>query len=262
MSKFPSRYNRASDPNVHVRALVEQLKVLGFNSKYPLRVDMIDHTSTQQKTIRVHIEGTQRPNEIVVLGAHFDSITMSGNLAPGSDDNASGSANLLDALRVLITKPAPARSVEFFWYAGEESGLLGSAEIAKAYKSQKANVVGALQLDMTLFPGTGSGKIGMMTDYTSPWLRDFVGGLNTAYVGAELIDSSCGYGCSDHASWYRQGYPTVIPFEATMDDMNHNIHTPRDIINAQSNFDHSLLFSKLALSYVLELANSTQKQPF
>lgn len=263
MAKFPSRYNKASDPNVHVRALVEQLKGLAVRFHTPLQVDVISHTSTKQQSIHVRLEGSSRPKEVIVLGAHFDSINMyGGGNAPGADDNASGSSNLLEALRVLLTQSRPARTIEFFWYAGEESGLLGSAEIARSYKENNVDVVAVLQLDMTLFPGAGKGQLGLMTDYTSPWLQDLLKGLNDTYVGARVIESQCGYGCSDHASWFRQGYPAVIPFEATFNTMNHLLHTPKDVVNSSSDFEHSLMFSKLALAMALELGNSTQRQPF
>lgn len=261
MSKFPSRFNKATDPNVHVRALVEKLNALGENSPF-MKVDLITHKSTKQQTVRVHVEGTTRPTETIVMGAHFDSINQNGGNAPGADDNASGSSNLLEALRVILAGPRIERSLEFFWYAGEESGLLGSAEVAQSYKRDKRDVIAALQLDMTLFPGAGKNRLGFMTDFTSPWLRDYLKGVNDAYVGAEVQESECGYGCSDHASWYRQGYPAVIPFEATYDTMNHSIHTAKDIVSSRLNFDHSLMFSKLALAMALELGNSTERQPF
>ncbi|PIS12108.1 MAG: aminopeptidase [Bdellovibrio sp. CG10_big_fil_rev_8_21_14_0_10_47_8] len=265
MSNFPSRYNKAQDPNVHVRALAEKLNALIQEKNIQgASVDLIDHKSTKQKSIRFHLEGSVHPDEIIVLGGHFDSIAQYGfgSRAPGADDNASGSSNLLEVLRVLLGQTRPERTVEFFWYAGEESGLLGSAEIAKSYKEQNKNVIAALQLDMTLFPGAGATRFGLMTDFTSPWLRDVLKGLNATYVGAEAIESQCGYGCSDHASWHRQGFPAVIPFEATMDTMNHSIHTEKDLITASSDFEHSLLFSKLALAFAMELGNSSSQQPF
>jgi leucyl aminopeptidase len=263
MSSYPQRFNRAADPNVHVRALVEKLnsQIQAVGAK-DVRVETIDHTSTKQKSIRVTFPGTTRPNETLVLGAHFDSINhWNPNVAPGADDDASGSANLLEVFRVLLTHPRTERSLEFFWYAGEESGLLGSAEIAKSYKALGKNIVGVLQLDMTLFPGAGVNKMGLINDFTNPWLNNMLKGLNETYVKAIMIDDKCGYGCSDHASWHRQGFPAATPFESTSALMNKNLHTPRDVIDNQSDFEHSLLFSKLALAYFLELGNSTLTAP-
>lgn len=265
-SSFPNRYNRAKDPNVAVRALVQRLQATlsqftrrGTN----VQLDLIKHHSTDQQTVRVRILGATRPQEVVVLGAHFDSINVSGDpRAPGADDNASGSADLVEVLRILAGKPAPARTLEFYWYAGEESGLLGSAEIAKDAKAQHKQVVGVLQLDMTLHPGAGDLVVGSMTDYTSTWLRDFLVAMNETYLKIKIVEDRCGYGCSDHASWYRQGYPTLMPFEATMSTMNQRLHTANDVVNPQSSFDHAMIYARIAMIFAMELANSDAHQPY
>ena len=135
--------------------------------------------------LRECLETLTWADEIVVLGAHHDSINQSWGetRAPGADDNASGSSNLFEALRILASQGRAARTIEFFWYAGEESGLLGSAEIARDYAARKKNVVGVLQLDMTLFPGDGEFVLGSMTDFTSPALRAWFAELNKTYMG-------------------------------------------------------------------------------
>ncbi|MGE5084728.1 MAG: M28 family peptidase, partial [Bacillota bacterium] len=176
LSSYPTRYNRSSTPNVHVDEMKKRLEALLVNSKIPYEVSLISHASTPQKSVRVRLIGSTRPNEIVVLGGHFDSINQgwgASKEAPGADDNASGSANIFEVLRIISQKEQPQRSIEFFWYAGEESGLLGSAEIAKQYKNDKKDVVAVLQLDMTLYPGSGEFVVGNMTDFTSGWLRDY-----------------------------------------------------------------------------------------
>lgn len=266
LSAFPNRYNKDPQPNNHVTQLKAQLeKMVGMARGRGLKaaVELIDHKSTQQKTLHLVIPGKTRPQESVVLGAHLDSISFSGSRAPGSDDNASGSSNLIEALRILLSQSQPARTIEFFWYAGEESGLLGSAEIAAAYKKQQRNVIGVLQLDMTLFPGEGELTIGSMTDFTSAWMRELVADLNRNYLNVKIVDDRCGYGCSDHASWYRQGYPTVIPFEATMNTMNQRLHTDQDTVTPQMSFKHSLVFTKLAIALAMELGNNLDlHQPY
>ncbi len=260
ISSYANRYNKAPAPNQHVFDLKTRLDEILAGAKWKYQIDLIDHQSTNQKTLRLTIPGKTNPQDVIVLGGHFDSINQGyfGNKekAPGADDNASGSANLIEALRILKTNPQPERTLEFYWYAGEESGLLGSAEIAKEAKLKNKNIIAVLQLDMTLFPGSGEQVIGLITDYTSPWLREVLTQINSTYVKARFVDDSCGYGCSDHASWHRQGYHAVIPFEAVMKTMNHNIHTEKDLIDSQSNFQHSNTFTKYAVLFSLVLGNS------
>jgi leucyl aminopeptidase len=263
LSSYPTRVHRTNNPNEHVLAFKSRIEAILAGSSLSYQVELVDHSSTRQKSLRVRILGAARPSEIVVLGGHLDSISqdwMGSKNAPGADDNASGSADLLEALRILSRQGQPSRTVDFFWYAGEEGGLLGSAEIAQTYKSAKADVIGVLQLDMTLFPGAGEFTLGSMTDFTSAWLRSYLEDLNTTYIKARIVNDRCGYGCSDHASWHRQGYPAIIPFEATFNSMNHDLHTTRDIITSTSNFRHSAMFAKIALAFAMDLANSTARE--
>ena len=262
ITSFPSRYHKLEKPNVHVEALAEKLKTIMSASNHPYQIDMIDHKSTKQKSLRLRITGSTSPDDLVILGAHFDSIVSYGNdFAPGADDDASGSANLLEVLRVLLKQERPQRSVEFLWYAGEESGLLGSAEIAESYKKTGKKVISVLQLDMTLFPGAGKNRLALITDYTSAWLNDILLKLSQAYLTVEVLESQCGYACSDHASWHKNGFSAAMPFESTFDTYNKEIHTRNDVISPRLDFEHSLQFSKLAMAYVMELANSQATNP-
>jgi bacterial leucyl aminopeptidase len=265
MSSFSNRTYNGSKPNDGVNALKSAIETTVQGSTVPVQVELVDHRSIGQKSIRARIVGSKRPNEIIVLGAHLDSINQDwfgSKAAPGADDNASGSSNIMEALRIISHQAsAPERTIEFMWYAGEEGGLIGSAEIASDYKAQGKDVVGVLQLDMTLFPGDGAFTLGSMTDFTSAWLRSYFENLNSLYVKAKIVNDKCGYGCSDHASWNRQGYPALMPFESSFDRMNHNLHTAKDVIDSNSNFEHAAVFSKIAVAMALDLGNSELREP-
>lgn len=264
LSSFESRYHAQSNPNVHVEAVKARIQEIAKLSSLPITIDLITHRRTRQLSLRARIEGSVRPTEVVVLGGHLDSISgfFGRDRSPGADDNASGSANVLEAFRILSQMPRPDRSIEFYWYAGEEAGLFGSGEIAQAAKAANKDIIGVLQLDMTLHAGDGPFTLASMEDFTSPWLRQLLVEINAAYnLGARILADKCGYGCSDHASWYQQGYATLMPFESSFDTMNREIHTPRDAINSASNFNHSALFTKIALAFAWELASSTLREP-
>lgn len=255
MQDFGTRYHAASEPNRPVIQLEAKIKEILANSKLQYRVEQISHTRTKQKSVKVTFPGTVEPDKKIILGAHFDSIAGWGGWgdAPGADDNASGSSNLLEVIRLVSQTKQPRRTIEFFWYAAEEAGLVGSKQIAQSYNDGGQRVLAVMQLDMTLFPGDGPFVLGSVTDFTTPWVREFLKSINQAYFGFKMNEFECGYGCSDHASWYRQGYSTVAPFEARMDSMNRDIHSDRDRVSASSNFEHSAAFSKLALAFALEL---------
>lgn len=227
-------------------------------SRSDASVEFFNHSSWDQPSVILTIQGTT--NDVIVVGGHQDSINGyfggATSRAPGADDNASGIATVSEVIRILVqSNYKPTKTLKFIAYAAEEVGLLGSKEIAKKFKDTKTNVVGVMQLDMTNFKGTDTLDIVLMTDYTNDEQNKFVGSLIDTYVsGVKWGFDKCGYGCSDHASWFTQGYPTSMPFEARMNDMNHNIHTANDTLKvSNNNADHAAKFAKMAVAYVVEL---------
>jgi bacterial leucyl aminopeptidase len=224
-------------------------------------VQSFTHTGypTQQPSVILTIPGQTLPSEVVVLGAHQDSIAGSNcstSRAPGADDDASGVASLSEVIRVALALGyRPNRTVKFMAYAAEEVGLRGSAEIAQLHFNEGTNVVGVLQLDMTNFKGTPSADIVLYTDFTNAAQNTFLGQLNDTYLGLPRTTSACGYGCSDHASWHNRGFVASFPFEAVFGQHNSTIHTQSDTL-AQSgnNANQALKFSKLAAAYLAEIA--------
>tara|TARA_B100000609_G_scaffold197077_1_gene193617 strand:- start:1880 stop:3079 length:1200 start_codon:yes stop_codon:yes gene_type:complete len=255
LQNFGTRYHKGSRANVPVDALKEKLEAMMATSRIPYKIEKISHSRTSQNSLRLTFVGSKEPKKKVILGAHFDSIAgwFGGGDAPGADDNASGSSNLIEVARILSKYDAPERTLEFYWYAGEEGGLIGSAEIASDYESRGEEVLAVMQLDMTLYPGDGPFILGSVSDFTTPWVRDLVKELNDVYFQFQINEFECGYGCSDHASWYRRGYSTVAPFEARMNSMNRDIHTSRDRIQPSYNFEHSSAFTKMALAFAMEM---------
>ncbi len=225
-----------------------------------VKVELYKHSSWPQASIIMTIQGSEKSDEIVIVGGHADSISgmFGGNSrAPGADDNASGIATITEVIRVLMQNDfKPKRTIQFMGYAAEEVGLLGSKDIAGNYKNKSKKVIGVMQLDMTLNKGTADKDIVMMADYTNGAQNEFLGKLIDEYVKVPWGYSRCGYGCSDHASWTAAGYPASIPFESTMEDINRKIHTPQDTLqSAGGDAKHAAKFAKLATAFVVELAN-------
>ena len=170
-------------------------------------------------------------NETIVIGAHYDHVGMGGDgsLAPGAnevhngaDDNASGTAALIELARRLAVRPEPPpRRIVFLAFTGEERGLLGSAHYVKEPIFPLESTVAMINMDMvgrlqdnrlTVF-GTG----------TSPawndWLDKFA-----AEETLELAKKPEGFGPSDHASFYPHSIPVLHLFTGTHSDY----HRPSD----------------------------------
>jgi bacterial leucyl aminopeptidase len=254
LSAFKTRHYQSATGIEALNLIQTEWKELTKN-RSDITVESFKHKGFSQPSVILTILGSTSPEEIVILGAHADSIS-STHLSPGADDNASGIATLTENLRILMQKDfKPARTIQLMAYAAEEVGLLGSGEIAKLYKKQKRRVVGVLQLDMTLFRGTEHQDIVLIKDYTNKNQNVFLGNLIDKYLQIPWGYSECGYGCSDHASWTQAGYPASFSFESSYDDHNPYIHSPKDTLeNAGGSADHAVNFAKLALSFLIELS--------
>jgi hypothetical protein len=96
------------------------------------------------------IRGSEKPDEVVVLGAHLDS----WDLGQGTLDNGTGVAVVLEAARELAKMPTPPkRTIRFILFTGEEQGLLGSAAYVKQHKAEMPRISACLIHD------TGTGKV-------------------------------------------------------------------------------------------------------
>ncbi|QRV98389.1 Peptidase family M28 protein [Ceratobasidium sp. AG-Ba] len=200
---------------------------------------------------------------IVILGAHLDSTSQSPSTkAPGADDDASGVAAIMAIMRILKANNYQGiYAIEAHAYAGEEGGLLGSKALAASYKSAGKTVRGMLDFEMIGYQPATSSNSGKSSTITV--LSDPVSAMSThmtnvvkAYVPtAERRSVSCGYGCSDHYSFYDQGYPVVCIASYGPNDSNLNpgYHTTSDTID-KLNFDKAADFVKAGLAWVVEVA--------
>ena len=222
-------------------------------------VELYHHPGVPQPSVVLTLEGAVRPAEVVVLGGHLDSVAPgSGNpgfRAPGADDNASGIAVLGEVVRVaMISDFRPQRTVKVMAYAAEEIGLVGSQDIAGDFADAGVDVVAVLQLDMTDYHGSVQ-DMAFLTDFTNPTLTTFAAQLVATYQPDLLrTTTACGYGCSDHASWHREGFPAVMPSEAIFGQHNPNLHTTNDTLaTLGDNVDHAMKFARLAVAFMVEI---------
>lgn len=182
--------------------------------------------SYSQPSIIARIPGAS--SSLVVVGAHFDSTGGSATArGPGADDNGSGVVTILEALRVLAdSKYTPRNTLEFHFYSGEEGGLLGSADIWASYRSARKTVLAFVNQDMTGY--SPSGKISLYDDYVDAGLTAYARRIVSAYIGSSTNDK-CGYGCSDHASAYGNGFPAAYVNEDKISDSSPYIHSDKDV---------------------------------
>lgn len=260
IEKLSSYHNRHYQSKTGVEA-VKWIKDhwAGLTSnRSDVKVEYFSH-KWKQKSVILTIEGSERPDEIIVIGGHADSIgsgfwDRKKSKAPGADDNASGIATITEMLRILVKNNyKPERTIKLMAYSAEEVGLKGSKEIASKFKRDKKNVVGVIQFDMTNHNGS-DWKITLIDDHTNKKQNQFLAGLIDTYVKVPWGYSKCGYACSDHASWTNNGYPASFPFESKFNDSNKKIHSAKDTINVSRGVaNHAVNFTKLGIAFVVEM---------
>jgi carboxypeptidase Q len=123
--------------------------------KGPVELEIEISNSLSKKPVEVYntvgeIRGTEKPEEVVILGAHLDS----WDLGTGSTDNGTGSMAVLEAARTLAKLDLkPKRTIRFILFTGEEQGLIGSKEYVRAHKSELGKISG------TLIHDSGTGRV-------------------------------------------------------------------------------------------------------
>ncbi|KAI0364502.1 Zn-dependent exopeptidase [Pilatotrama ljubarskyi] len=258
LTSYNNRYYTSSTGKAASQWIYDKITELSSGHS-DITVSQFTHSWAQFSVI-ARIEG-KSSGAVTIVGAHEDSINLnspSSGRAPGADDDGSGTVNLIEVFRALVAANfKPSTPVEFHWYSGEEAGLLGSQAIAKSYKSKGTSVKAFLELDMSAYFAPGSKEvIALEADYIDSGLTKFLQQLIDTYSKLDwAMDQACGYACSDHASWYKQGYTTGMLYEAITGNDNPNIHSPQDTTSVSGfSWSHSLEFAKVALAYVYELS--------
>ncbi|KAF9047138.1 Zn-dependent exopeptidase [Hymenopellis radicata] len=231
-----------------------------ISGRSDMSVSLYKH-SWAQSSIILKIAGSAASTPVTIIGAHMDSINLNNptsGRAPGADDDGTGTVNLLEALRALVAADyKPAKPVEFHWYSGEEAGLLGSQAIATAYSRAGVDVYAFMEMDMSGYFAPGTEEVfALEADYIDAGLNAFLGKLIDEYAAfGWTMDIPCGYACSDHASWYKVGYPTTFPYEAVTGDDDPYIHSASDTTSVTGfSWTHSLEFAKIVAAFAYELA--------
>jgi aminopeptidase YwaD len=218
-----------------------------------IKTDVIKINSKTSNVVGL-IAGTdpKLASEYVVIGAHYDHLGLGGpeslaqnpygQIHHGADDNASGTAAVLELARVLAShRDMLKRSVIMASFSGEEEGLLGSAAytknppvpLASTVAMINMDMIGRLRLNMLIVGGTG----------TSPAWKPLLEELNKkgtkegadAGVGDrrfKLALGDDGYGPSDHQSFYVRDIPVLFFFTGSHDDY-HKPSDTADKINAE-----------------------------
>ena len=269
-SKYPPSFNRHSEydlldiPVVFLNKDAYQKYVQNTNS--PIKIELNITISKSERTgtdLAAYIDNKARYT--VILGAHYDHLGYGedGNslhanaekdhqIHHGADDNASGTAALLEeARRIKDNKELKNFNYLFINFSGEELGLYGSKAFVKEQKIDSQDYAYMINMDM----------VGRLNDSTHSLT---LGGVGTSPSWAPIekmgeknfkivIDSS-GIGPSDHTSFYNAGLPVLFLFTGTHKDY----HKPSDIASS-INYEGELMVLEYVDNIVLKMDKENQK---
>ncbi|MFQ5960000.1 MAG: M28 family peptidase, partial [Candidatus Methylomirabilales bacterium] len=199
--------------------------------------------------LEVERTGTSLPQEIVIIGAHYDSVIG----CPGANDNASGVAAVLEIARLLATAEL-SRTVRFVAFVNEEppfflTGDMGSRVYAARSRQRGEHVVAMLSLEtigyysenrwsqrypfpFSLFYPSTANFIGFVGNFSSRRLvRRAIGTFReqTPFPSEGLAAPEwvTGVGWSDHWSFWKEGYPAIMVTDTALFRYDY-YHTPQD----------------------------------
>jgi aminopeptidase YwaD len=222
-----------------------------------LAVD-IQHDTRTVHNVAAYLPGETK--EYLVIGAHYDHLglgdqhslapSLIGQIHPGADDNASGTAGVLELARYFSKQPKQKRGILFMTFAGEELGLLGSSWYVNHPILPLENAVAMLNMDMigriregkvyVNGSGTGSTLTALVKDIPPPT------GLHFDF------SEQTGYGGSDHMSFTLKNVPVLFFFSGLHGDY----HKPSDTADKIDAADAAKL-----LDYVAQVAVRLENDP-
>ncbi|MCG8587069.1 MAG: M28 family peptidase [Pirellulales bacterium] len=210
------------------RYIVKQLEDVGYKPTS----HVVSVRGRDTYNLEVELRGSKSPDEIIVVGAHYDSATG----CPAANDNGSGVAATL-AIARRFAKLKPEKTVRFVLFANEEPPYfqtegMGSLAYARRCKARKENIVAMLSLETIGYYSDAPGSqnypapLSLMYPSTGNFIG-FVGDTTSAKLVKQAIDSFRkhakfpseaaslpsvlqGVGWSDHWSFWQVGYPAVM----------------------------------------------------
>ncbi|HXW53487.1 MAG TPA: M28 family metallopeptidase [Myxococcota bacterium] len=220
-----NRFYRSPEINLARDWLVEKFSGIGLT------------TSIEEITIRgqagfnvvAEISGRD-PNDIYLVGAHYDSISEKAHdRAPGAEDNASGTAGLLALARAFMAEPEPKSRIRFVAFSGEEAGLHGSkAHVANIFaRREQDKIKEVLIMDMIGYTSDDDLDALIETSSSQQNLVDLLRSSANKYSQGR-IETSFNYWGSDHVPFINNGFSAALLIENDYNEYPH-YHRSTDV---------------------------------
>jgi aminopeptidase YwaD len=229
------RYTRNSNSQNTAIYLRNYMKTMGFDSVYFQTFTIPGASYVSPNIIGIKF-GETNPDSIFIACGHWD---VYASMAPGADDNGSGTVAVLEAARVLL-KSNYKKTIKFCLFSGEEQGLYGSKKYVQVSAGDKIGAV--LNMDMIAYQRPGYVlRMGLFPKNPATLgLYNKVVALQQLYVpGIEIgREVPCTYDCTDIYPFWNAGYDGLFLFETSAMGGPYETpyyHTSNDVINLSAN---------------------------
>ena len=235
----------------------EKKKPLSMNlaTKAKIEVNAIYEKEAKTMNVVAMIEGSDAKlkEEFVIVGAHLDHVgSQAGLLFPGANDNASGSAAVLEIAEAFVKGGVqPKRSVVFVLFASEEQGLYGAKHFVESWKKGYDKITAMINLDCVGYGDSiqvGNGK-------SAPELWKIANQIDETSFNS-MVDRTWSGGGADATPFHEKGIPCL--YFVTTNSYDH-LHLPTDKVETLN----LVLYEKvvrLAHLTVLEVANGNYER--
>jgi hypothetical protein len=238
-------------------------RLLEHNQPVSIEVDVRNAFTTDTSMFNIigEIPGTDKADEVVMIGAHFDS----WHSGTGATDNAAGSAVMLEAMRILKASGLKMRrTVRIALWTGEEEGLIGSRDYVKAHfgdpatmqlKPEQAKLAGYFNMDN----GTGAyrGVYLQGNEAVAPIFRQWIAAFNNMGVTHLTIRNTGG---TDHLSYDAVGLPGFQFIQDSVQYETRTHHTNMDLYD-QLVPEDLMKNAVITAAFVYQTANREQMLP-
>ncbi|MCW8804164.1 MAG: M20/M25/M40 family metallo-hydrolase, partial [Ignavibacteriaceae bacterium] len=229
LQNFQTRFLLADTRDAVAAWIKNRFLQIGFTD---VVIDSFQYQGTWQKNVVATLPGIYEPEVYNVVGGHHDSYS-SGNplvFAPGADDNASGTAAVLEIARVIKENNyQPESTIKFVTFAAEEYGLWGSVDYAQKALNAGMNIKIMINHDMIshTYNPVNQSQVDINRYSGFDYLRDLAFYCIENYSVLAPSNGSLNSAGSDSYSFWERGFPSVY-FEET--NFSPYYHSPADTI--------------------------------
>jgi aminopeptidase YwaD len=224
LQNLQTRYALADNRMAVANWIKNQYIRFGFTNA---ELNTFQWNNTTQYNVVATITGSVYPDTYIIVGGHHDSTTNTTpyTLAPGADDNASGTVAAIEMARVMkATGFQPKCSIRFITYAAEEFGLWGSKAYSQYAHNNDMDIRLMINHDMIANTSPDNTDLRVLLMPYDGFMQhtNYAAAITSQYTDLVPVYGNMNSGSSDSYSYWQQGFPVIYYFEYNFSQVYHS----------------------------------------